>query len=100
MSVTKASEVVRSWLDQHTQQELADLIGERIGRKVRQSTISAIKRGEATPRGDIMSALHEELQISIGWWSEPVAPSSEVTCIAEGDAANAAAKLTGTGTEG
>jgi transcriptional regulator with XRE-family HTH domain len=85
MAVTKASEYVRTWLETGTQQELANVIGERIGRKVCQSTISAIKRGEATPRGDIMSALHAELQIDIGWWSEPaldappMAPPSSVS---------------------
>ncbi len=70
MAVTRASELIRAWLRDHTQQELADVISERVGRPIAQSTISAIKRGEATPRGDIMSALHAELCIDIGWWSE------------------------------
>ncbi len=77
MAVSRASEFVRSWLQDHTQQGLADVISRRVGRKVCQSTISAIKRGEATPRGDIISALHAELQIEVDWWSEFVAVAVE-----------------------
>ncbi len=80
MAATRASQAVQSWLHKRTQQELADLIGARIGRNVCQSTISAIKRGTATPRGDIMSALYAELHVEIDWWSEivdaPLPPES------------------------
>lgn len=92
------------WLRSRSQQELADIIGSRVGRAVRQSTISAIKRGEATPRGDIMSAMYAEIGIEIEWWTEVVVPkdppSSPGVASADESGGHPISASSATGTDG
>lgn len=78
MRESKASQLLRRWCEQNTQQELADKLSRRIGKRVHQATVSGWSRGSYAPSGPIMVALREELGIEFGWWLEAPEPSASV----------------------
>mgnify|MGYP000990118158 CR=1 FL=1 len=71
---TRASRLVEEWLasgsevEPHTQEILAKLLSERVGREVSQSSVSKIKNGEQLPRADLVAAFRVTLGIEPEWW--------------------------------
>ncbi len=85
MPVTRASEAVRQWLGQRTEDDprsqeiLAAQISQIVGRQIAQGTISYLTRGKSSPRTDIVVALEQLLGIPAAWWLERIesaAPSA------------------------
>ena len=54
-----------------TQQAVADLLSERVGRRVSQSSVGRALTG-TSPGGDLVSAFYVVLGIDVALWSEPV----------------------------
>lgn len=81
---SRAVRVIQEWLDatgpdgrQHTQTELARLIGERLGRPFHQTSISYIARGQQSPRAEVVGAFKAVLGIEPEWWIPDARESSE-----------------------
>lgn len=80
--VSRASRAIEDWLKntpdgepKHSQERLAALITERLGRPFSQSSISHIARGQQLPRADVIGVLRAVLGIEPEWWI-PDAPGS------------------------
>jgi transcriptional regulator with XRE-family HTH domain len=92
--------LVADWLrgrtedDPRTQVALAARVSARVGRRVSQSTISAIAHCESVPRGDLIVALHLELGIPVDAWFVAVIDESS-TDIAVNAHADALDKASG-----
>ena len=66
-----AVELARIMTARHlTQQAVADLLSQRVGRRVSQATVGRALVG-AVPYGDLQSALCVVLGLDVALWSEP-----------------------------
>lgn len=94
---SRASRCIADWLktgtpeEPHTQEDLAKRISTLVDRNVSQSTISQIKSGSQSPRGDLIAAFKIVLGIEAEWWLPDAASGHELSA---GDT------KTPTGTEG
>jgi len=81
--MVRAIELLRVWLENGTQVELAARLTAKVGRNVAQGQISRYAAGIDMPSGQIMAAMHDEIGIPISAWYEkshtPLSPASEIS---------------------
>ncbi len=68
--MVRAIELLRVWLENGTQVELAARLTAKVGRNVAQGQISRYAAGIDMPSGQIMAAMHDEIGIPISSWYE------------------------------
>ena len=78
--MVRAIELLRVWLENGTQVELAARLKAKVGRNVAQGQISRYAAGIDMPSGQIMAAMHDEIGIPISSWYEkshtPLSPAN------------------------
>jgi len=87
MRPNRASSAIALWLEQssendpRTQTILAERLSARAGRRINQSTISAIVSKFVVPKLDLVLLLRDELGIDPDWWVIEEATASGVSLV-------------------
>lgn len=75
--LTRAAVALSEWLRTNgkNQADLADLVSQRLGRQVHQSTIHRALNG-TVPHGSLLAAFSALCAVPVEWWAEPAPEGS------------------------